>query len=98
MLGTDWTYTLGWVDFDEKIIFNKSAPGIYSFLCKSSENRRKKFEVTIGSRKWHDLSGRYRYLIRAENFFSEPSLDIYKKQIFKFFLNLKTLLVGAFCH
>jgi hypothetical protein len=29
-------YVLGWVDFDGKIIFNKSAPGIYSFLRESS--------------------------------------------------------------
>jgi hypothetical protein len=72
-------------------------PSIH-FYVKVAKIGEKNFEVTIGSRKWHDLSGRYRYLIRAEHFFSEPSLDIYKKQIFKFFLNLKTLLVGAFCH
>jgi hypothetical protein len=58
-------YILGWVDFDEKIILNKSTPGIYSFLCNSSENMLEKinFEVTIGLRE--GLLGRY--LIRAEN-------------------------------
>jgi hypothetical protein len=50
-----------------KNILNKSTPGIYSFLCKSSENRRKIVEVTIGWRKGHDLLGRY--LIKVENFF-----------------------------
>jgi hypothetical protein len=35
--------TVGWVDLGEKIILNKSTPGIYSFLCTSSENRRKIF-------------------------------------------------------
>jgi hypothetical protein len=38
-----WYPKLGWVDFDEKIILNKSTTGIYSFLCKSGENRRKQF-------------------------------------------------------
>jgi hypothetical protein len=27
--------------FDEKIILNKSTPGIYPFLCKNPENRKK---------------------------------------------------------
>jgi hypothetical protein len=31
--------SIAWVDFDEKIILNKSTPGIYSFLCKSSEKK-----------------------------------------------------------
>jgi hypothetical protein len=42
-----YTGTLGWVDFDEKIILNKSTPGIYSFLCKSTENRRKKISRSL---------------------------------------------------
>jgi hypothetical protein len=36
-------HTVGWVDFDQQIILDKSTPGIYSFLCKSTDNRRNKF-------------------------------------------------------
>jgi hypothetical protein len=61
-----------------KKLFENEYPRIYSFLCKSSENRRKKFEVIIGSRKGHDLSGRY--LIRAETFFLQnPALSYVKR-------------------
>jgi hypothetical protein len=45
---------LGWVDFDEKIILNTSTPGIYSFLCKSTENWRKTFlgHYWLEERSW----------------------------------------------
>jgi hypothetical protein len=43
---------VGWVNFDEKIIMNKSTPGIYSFyaLVKVAKTDETNFEVTIGLR------------------------------------------------
>jgi hypothetical protein len=48
----------GWIDFDEKIILNKSTPGIYSFYVKVAKIGETNFEVTIGLRKGHDLLGK----------------------------------------
>jgi hypothetical protein len=75
----DWqngecVYILGWVDFYEIVILNRSTPGIYSFLCRSTKNGRKKlFQVNIALRKGHDIS------VKKCVFFSEPILVIHQK-------------------
>jgi hypothetical protein len=35
--------SMGGSSLDEQIILNENTPKIYSFLCKSTENRRTKF-------------------------------------------------------
>jgi hypothetical protein len=54
-------------------MLKKGTLAIYSYKCKSRENRRKQnFEVTVGLRKGHDLA--IRYLKRVDKFFGiQPS-------------------------
>jgi hypothetical protein len=47
--------------FDENLILNESTPGMYSFLCKSTENSKNKFWSSDLLRKGHSLRGQALY-------------------------------------